>query len=126
MQALGHLGLQAIDLGALHRVARLYWYTVEFGLARENGDLRIYGAGILSSFGESHYALESVRPRRLGFDLPQVLRTQYRTDAYQQNYFVVDRFEDVLKLLQRRDFAELYAELDALPDLAPEAARQAA
>ncbi len=126
MQALGHLGLEAIALGALHRVARLYWYTVEFGLARENGDLRIYGAGILSSFGESHYALESARPRRIGFDLGQVMRTQYRTDAFQQNYFVVDRFEDVLKLLQRGDFGALYAELDAVPDLAPEPALQAA
>lgn len=126
MQALGHLGLQAIGRGALHRVARLYWYTVEFGLARENGDLRIYGAGILSSFGESHYALESARPRRLAFDLPQVMRTQYRTDAFQQNYFVVDRFEDVLKLVQRGDLPALWAELDTLPDLTPEAAREAA
>ncbi|HZF43247.1 MAG TPA: phenylalanine 4-monooxygenase [Sphingomonadaceae bacterium] len=126
MQALGHLGLQAIDRGALHRVARLYWYTVEFGLARENDDLRIYGAGILSSFGESHYALESPRPRRLAFDLPQVMRTQYKTDSFQQNYFVVDRFEDVLKLLQRGDIPALWRELDALPDLAPEPAREAA
>lgn len=126
MQALGALGLQAIDRGALHRVARLYWYTVEFGLARENDDLRIYGAGILSSFGESHYALESPRPRRLAFDLPQVMRTQYRTDAFQQNYFVVDRFEDVLKLVQRGDIPALWQELDTLPDFAPEPAREAA
>jgi phenylalanine-4-hydroxylase len=126
MQALGHLGLQAIGRGALHRVARLYWYTVEFGLARENGNLRIYGAGILSSFGESHYALESPRPRRLAFDLPQVMRTQYKTDSFQQNYFVVDRFEDVLKLVQRGDIPALWRELDALPDLAPEPAREAA
>ena len=126
MQALGHLGLQAIDAGALHRVARLYWYTVEFGLAREHGDLRIYGAGILSSFGESHYALESARPRRLAFDLPQVMRTAYRTDAFQQNYFVVDRFEDVLRLVERGDMPALWRELDTLPDFAPEPALQAA
>jgi len=126
MQALGHLGLEAIGRGALHRVARLYWYTVEFGLARENDDLRIYGAGILSSFGESHYALESPRPRRLAFDLPQVMRTQYRTDTFQQNYFVVDRFEDVLKLVQRGDIPALWQELDTLPDFAPEPAREAA
>ena len=53
MQELGLLGLQAMELGQLHRVARLYWYTVEFGLALERGEPRIYGAGILSSFGES-------------------------------------------------------------------------
>ena len=117
---------QAIAAGALHRVSRLYWYTVEFGLAREDGELRIYGAGILSSFGESHYALGSPRPRRLGFDLPRVMRTQYRTDAFQENYFVIDRFEDVLRLLERGDMPRLWAELDALPDFMPEPALKAA
>ena len=119
MQALGHLGLQALELGSLHRLARLYWYTVEFGLARENGDLKIYGAGILSSFGESHYSLESAKPHRHEFDLKQVLRTTYRTDAFQQSYFVIERFEDVLNLVLRNDLPALYAELDALEDLSP-------
>jgi phenylalanine-4-hydroxylase len=119
MEALGHLGLDALARGSLHRLARLYWYTVEFGLAREDGALRIYGAGILSSFGESLYALESEAPRRPGFDLARVLRTSYRTDAFQQSYFVIDRFEDVLRLVRRGDLGALYEELDALPDLDP-------
>jgi phenylalanine-4-hydroxylase len=119
MQALGHLGLQALDRGALHRLARLYWYTVEFGLARENGALKIYGAGILSSFGESHYSLESAKPHRLDFDLKRVLRTSYRTDSFQLSYFVIERFQDVLKLVLRNDLAALYDELDRLPDLSP-------
>lgn len=119
MQALGMLGLQALDQNALHRLARLYWYTVEFGLARENGDLKIYGAGILSSFGESHYALESARPRRLDFDLRRVLRTSYKTDSFQESYFVIERFEDVLALVLRNDLPALYGELDRLPDLSP-------
>ena len=119
MQALGHLGLQALELGALHRLARLYWYTVEFGLAREKGELKIYGAGILSSFGESHYSLESAKPHRLPFDLERVLRTEYRTDAFQQSYFVIDRFEDVLDLVRRNDLAALYAQLAGQPDLSP-------
>jgi phenylalanine-4-hydroxylase len=121
MEALGELGLEALDHNALHRLARLYWYTVEFGLARENGKLKIYGAGILSSFGESHYSLESAKPHRLGFDLKRVLRTRYRTDAFQNAYFVIDRFEDVLDIVRRGDFKSLYGELDALADLDPAA-----
>ncbi|MEA3001465.1 MAG: phenylalanine-4-hydroxylase, partial [Sphingomonadales bacterium] len=112
MEALGRLGLEALDRGQLHRLARLYWYTVEFGLAREEGALKIYGAGILSSFGESHYSLESAKPHRADFDLKRVLRTRYRTDAFQQAYFVIEHFEDVLDLVLRDDFAALCDALD--------------
>ena len=119
MQELGFLGEQAMEIDQLHRVARLYWYTVEFGLARERNRIKIYGAGILSSFGESHYSLESAKPHRLAFDLKRVLRTRYRTDAFQQSYFVIDRFEDALKLVRENDFKSLCAELDGLPDIDP-------
>ena len=119
MQTLGHLGLEALDKGALHRLARLYWYTVEFGLAREDGALRIYGAGILSSSGESRYALESALPSRADFDLARVLRTRYRTDSFQQGYFVIDRFEDVLGLVRDNDLAALYDAMEGLVDLEP-------
>jgi len=119
MQELGFLGQQAMEIDQLHRVARLYWYTVEFGLARERNRIKIYGAGILSSFGESHYSLESAKPHRLAFDLKRVLRTRYRTDAFQQSYFVIDRFEDALKLVRDNDFKSLCAELDGLPDIEP-------
>ncbi|HEX4737672.1 MAG TPA: phenylalanine 4-monooxygenase [Allosphingosinicella sp.] len=119
MQQLGRLGLAALERGQLHRLARLYWYTVEFGLAREDDALKIYGAGILSSFGESHYSLESAKPHRADFELERVLRTRYRTDTFQQAYFVIEHFEDVLKLVLRDDFAALCNKLDALPDLAP-------
>ena len=119
MQELGFLGEQAMEIDQLHRVARLYWYTVEFGLARERNRSKIYGAWILSSFGESHYSLESAKPHRLAFDLKRVLRTRYRTDAFQQSYFVIDRFEDALKLVRENDFKSLCAELDGLPDIEP-------
>src|SRR5947209_5027654 len=119
MQELGLLGSKAIELGQLQRVARLYWYTVEFGLAHEGGKPRIYGAGILSSFGESHYSLESAKPHRFAFDLRRVLRTRYRTDAFQQSYFVINRFEDVLDLVRENDFASLCNELAGLPDVEP-------
>lgn len=119
MQTLGTLGLEALELGALDRVARLYWHTVEFGLAREDGQTKIYGAGILSSFSESHYSLESRKPQRLPFDLKEVLRAPFRTDALQQRYFVVDRFEDLLAIVQGQHLPSIYAELDQLKDLEP-------
>ena len=119
MQALGQRGLEAIGHGALHRLSRLYWYTVEFGLAREQGDLRIYGAGIVSSFGETHYALESEEPKRRAFDLAQVLCTQYRTDAFQQAYFIIDSFDALLEGLLRADLPALYRDLEGEPDLCP-------
>jgi phenylalanine-4-hydroxylase len=124
MHELGLLGLQAMELGELHRIARLYWYTVEFGLAVERSEPRIYGAGILSSFGESHYSLESGKPHRLGFDVKRVLRTRYRTDTFQRSYFVINRFEDALNLIRENDFAELCAELKGLPDIDPSVAHQ--
>jgi phenylalanine-4-hydroxylase len=119
MQAMGAEGLAALDAGALHRLARLYWYSVEFGLARENGETRIYGAGLLSSFGESRFALASEKPRRARFDLRQVLRTRYRSDAFQEGYFVIDSFGDLLRMLNDANLAGLYSELDGEPDLDP-------
>jgi len=119
MQAMGAEGLAALQAGALHRLARLYWYSVEFGLAREQGETRIYGAGLLSSFGESRFALESETPRRSRFELDQVLRTRYRSDAFQEAYFVVDSVDELLRLLTGADLAGLYGALDALPDLEP-------
>jgi phenylalanine-4-hydroxylase len=119
MQAMGEHGLEALRHGALHRLARLYWYTVEFGLAREDGALKIYGAGIVSSFGESRFALESDVPHRPDFDLRRVLRTRYRSDAFQQSYFVIDSFEDLLQRTFSDDLGALYDQLDALPDLDP-------
>jgi len=119
MQAMDELGLQALGAGAIHRLARLYWYTVEFGLCREAGALRIYGAGIVSSFGESRYALESAKPHRLAFDLRRVLRTQYKIDDYQQTYFVVDRLRDLLDIVLKADLPALYEEIEDKSDFEP-------
>jgi phenylalanine-4-hydroxylase len=119
MQALGELGLQALERNALERITRLYGYTVEFGLAREGGNLRIYGAGILSSFGESHYSLDSARPRRIDFELRRVLRTRYRPDDFQKSYFVIDRFRDALDVVSGVNFPALYEELEGTEDFDP-------
>ncbi len=118
MQAYGKGGLRSLTFGALHKLARLYWYTVEFGLVRENGALRIYGAGIVSSYGESIFALDDPSPNRLGFDLERIMRTEYRIDDYQQNYFVIDSYEQLLRTTVETDFAPLYARLETLPDVA--------
>ncbi|ARS29133.1 phenylalanine 4-monooxygenase [Sphingomonas sp. KC8] len=120
MQAYGQGGLRSLDFGALHKLARLYWYTVEFGLVREDGDLRIYGSGIVSSHGESLFALDDPSPNRIGFDLRRVMRTRYRIDDYQQSYFVIPSFEELLHRTLETDFAPLYAELEGLDDLDPE------
>ena len=98
MATLGRLGLRALAEGRLDRLARLYWHTIEFGLAREDGALRIYGAGIASSFGETAFALESPDPERPRFDVARVVATPYRSDAFQVRYFVVDSL-DVLTAL---------------------------
>ena len=119
MAELGNLGLKALEIGEVERIARLYWYTIEVGLAREDGRTKIYGAGIASSFGETHYSLESPRPHRLKFDLKRVLRTRYRPDDFQKSYFVIDRFEDVLNIVRENDFAALCAELEGLSDIDP-------
>ena len=117
MQAYGKGGLRSLGFGALHKLARLYWYTVEFGLVRENGALRIYGAGIVSSYGESIFALDDPSPHRIGFDLERIMRTEYRIDDFQQNYFVIDSYDQLLRTTVDTDFAPLYARLETLPDI---------
>ncbi|MBB4085081.1 MULTISPECIES: phenylalanine 4-monooxygenase [Sphingomonas] len=117
MQAYGQGGQRAGAMGAIQRLSRLYWYTVEFGLVRSGGDLKLYGAGIVSSFTESVFALEDPSPNRLGFDLKRVMRTKYRIDDFQQNYFVIDSFEDLLDQTLNTDFAPLYAEMANEPDI---------
>lgn len=120
IQAYGVGGLRAKSLDALDLLARVYWYTVEFGLVREHGGLRIYGAGIASSFSESLYALDSPAPQRIGFDLQRVMRTLYRIDDLQQTYFVLDSL-DTLLALAKTDFAPHYAACQKCSTLSPTA-----
>ncbi|MET1111327.1 MAG: phenylalanine 4-monooxygenase [Allosphingosinicella sp.] len=111
MQRLGEEGLKAVAKDRVAIFSRLYWFTVEFGLAREEGALKIYGAGLASSFGESAFALDSGRPERLAFDFGQVLRTPYRSDAFQPRYFVVDGLETLRTGL---DLDRLEGELEGI------------
>ncbi len=117
MVAYGRGGQRAIEHGALKQLSRLYWYTVEFGLIAEDGALRIYGSGIVSSAGESRFALDSDSPNRIGFDLRRVMRTEYRIDDFQQNYFVIPDFDKLLRVTVESDFAPLYRDILAQPDI---------
>jgi phenylalanine-4-hydroxylase len=119
MQAYGRGGMKAERLGEIAHLARLYWYTVEFGLIRDAsapGGMRIYGSGILSSKAESIYCLDSLAPNRVGFDLTRVMRTRYRIDTFQKTYFVIDSFEQLFAAT-RADFRPYYERLHGLPDL---------
>ncbi|VWX57715.1 phenylalanine 4-monooxygenase [Sphingorhabdus sp. 109] len=117
MAAYGRGGLRALKFGTLKQLARLYWYTVEFGLIQEAEGLRIYGAGIVSSYGESVFALDDPSPNRILFDLERVLRTEYRIDDYQQNYFVIPSLDELLRVTVETDFKPLYDRIADLPDI---------
>ncbi|HET9511918.1 MAG TPA: phenylalanine 4-monooxygenase [Sphingomonas sp.] len=115
LAAYGRGGLRALELGSLKQLARLYWYTVEFGLVAEPEGLRIYGAGIVSSFSESKFALDDPSPNRIGFDMKRVMQTDYRIDDFQQTYFVIDSFDDLLQQTVETDFAPLYDAIVGTP-----------
>ncbi len=121
LAAYGRGGLRALELGSLKQLARLYWYTVEFGLVREEGDLRIYGAGIVSSASETRFSLEDASPNRVMLDLPRVMRTDYRIDDFQQTYFVIPSFDELLRLTVETDFAPVYDRIRDLPEIAVDA-----
>ena len=114
MEAYGKGGVKAERLQVLHMLARLYWYTVEFGLIQTPKGLRIYGAGIVSSKTESIYCLESDVPNRIGFDLQRILRTEYKIDDVQKTYFVIENFEQLFNETQA-DFTAIYETLKDLP-----------
>jgi phenylalanine-4-hydroxylase len=118
LQAYGRGGLRAQRLGALDQLSRVYWFTVEFGLLAQNDGLRIYGAGIVSSFAETRFALEDPSPNRLRFDLSRVMRTRYRIDDFQESYFAIDKLDDLLRLAEI-DFAPLYDQVKAMAELHP-------
>jgi phenylalanine-4-hydroxylase len=118
MQAYGKGGLRAENLGVLPQLARLYWYTVEFGLVKSPDGLRIFGSGIVSSMAESIFCLEDPSPNRIEFDLKRVMRTNYRIDDYQETYFVIDSFK-ALQEETLQNFGPIYDKLKGLPELEP-------
>lgn len=118
LAAYGAKGVQAEALGTTPRLARLYWYMVEFGLIDTSRGLRAYGAGMLSSKAETLYSLSSPKPHRLWFDLERVMRTDYMIDDFQKTYFVLPDFDQLFAVMHD-DFAPLYARLANKPDIDP-------
>lgn len=115
IQAYGEGGLRAKRLGVLEKLARVYWYTVEFGLVQQSDGLRIYGAGIASSASETRFAVEDDSPNRIRFKLERVMQTRYRIDDFQETYFVLGHLDELLELAHI-DFAPLYERLAGSPE----------
>ena len=116
LEAYGQGGVKAKGLNALNYLARLYWYTVEFGLIETPKGLRTYGAGILSSGGELPYCIESKKPNRIRFDLLRVMQSKYKIDTFQETYFVIKNFKELFDATAP-DFTPYYADLRNRPEL---------
>ena len=114
----GKGGLKAMRLDAVKFLSRLYWYTIEFGLVRTKAGVRAYGAGLLSSGGELAYCVEDPKPLRLAFNLERIMRTAYQIDRYQERYFVIDSFAQLMRDTAP-DFKPIYDRLRSLPALKP-------
>jgi phenylalanine-4-hydroxylase len=118
IQAYGQGGLKAQRLSKLAQLARVYWYTVEFGLVQQAGGLRIYGSGIASSSAESVFAIDDPSPNRVRFNLERVMRTNYRIDDFQETYFVIRNLDELLELAHI-DFAPIYERIAGLAEFEP-------
>lgn len=119
MNEYGRVGLQGMERKAVKFLARLNWYTIEFGLIRKPEGVRIYGAGIVSSHGEAKYVASDPSAHELAFDLERVLSTGYYIDDFQASYFVIDSFEDLFELVKDRDMLALIDEVRSAPTLTP-------
>ena len=106
LEELGRIALRFIDdAQCIECISRLYWYTIEFGLIKEGGALKIYGAGILSSKTESEYSIHSDIPKRLSFDVVTVLNTPFKIDVFQETYFVLENFEQLFNSVSEIEHA---------------------
>jgi phenylalanine-4-hydroxylase len=117
MEQFGRKGLEAIEVGMLEFAATLYWFTVEFGLIKSNDKLNIYGAGIISSKGDSIYCLDSEIPARLKFNARRVMRTKYHIDSFQKTYFVIESFQQLFDSLNKLNWEEVRNTCLLSPDI---------
>lgn len=108
LELYGKAGVRAMEMGALDMLARIYWYTIEFGLVKEAGALKVFGAGIISSAGETRFSIEDRDVLRLPFDPVRVMRTGYMIDSFQKTYFVLDSLPQLIEALVSLDFGPVY------------------
>lgn len=118
IQAYGQGRLKAKKLGVLDLFAEVYWYTVEFGLVEQVDGIRIYGAGIVSSYTESFLAVDDKSPNRIRSELERVMLTHYRIDNFQRSYFVIHSLDEVLDLANI-EFGPVYHKVMLLLWLSP-------
>ncbi len=94
-QAIGTLGVQYLQHeNIVAMLGRLYWFTVEFGLIKTANELKIFGAGIISSYGETQFCL-SEKPKHIPYNTEQIMNTSYENDHIQDTYFVINSFEEL-------------------------------
>jgi phenylalanine-4-hydroxylase len=120
MHQYGKLALSA-DKKTQMRLFRLFWFTIEFGLIKEDNVFKAYGGGILSSKSEIIYSVESQIPKRLPLDPLDALLTPFRIDILQPLYYYIESFEDLFKLIERKplELAQLSFTLPDHPALFP-------
>ncbi|WP_404480245.1 phenylalanine 4-monooxygenase [Novosphingobium sp. BL-52-GroH] len=108
LELYGKAGARAMAMDALDMLARIYWYTIEFGLVREEGGLKVFGAGIISSSGETRFAIEDRAVLRLPFEPVRIMRTGYMIDSFQKTYFVLESLPQLIEALVALDFGPVY------------------
>lgn len=117
LELYGKAGARALEMDALEMLARIYWYTIEFGLVREDGALKVFGAGIISSHSETVHSIDDAQVVRLPFDPVRVMRTGYMIDDFQKTYFVLESLTQLIDELVGLDFGPLYEKWRAAPAL---------
>ncbi|MGP2491240.1 phenylalanine 4-monooxygenase [Mesorhizobium sp. PUT5] len=120
MQAYGARAAEAIALGGDQMITRLYWYTAEYGLMQEPGqELKAFGAGLMSSFTELQFAVESRDAHHVPFDLETVMRTSYEIDKFQRAYFVLPSFDALRDAFRSADLGAIIPHWRDQPPLDP-------
>jgi phenylalanine-4-hydroxylase len=114
MHEYGKGGARALEYKTTKNLARLNWWTIEFGLIRKPDGIKLYGAGLCSSFGEAKYALDDPSAHHIQFDLERCMRTKVYINDYQPSYFVIDSFEDLFKQAVETDFSPMYKSFKGL------------